>query len=93
MKKILSFLFLLLLLKFSAQKGLEKSADSIMKVHYIPEMAYAVVTPDKIQVQKTIGHHRIEQIHEKPNANISDFFHLGSNTKAITGFIAGYLTE
>ncbi|WJK00008.1 serine hydrolase domain-containing protein [Elizabethkingia anophelis] len=65
----------------------------MMKVHHIPEMAYAVITPDKILVQKIIGHHRIEQINEKPNANISDFFHLGSNTKAITGFIAGYLTE
>jgi hypothetical protein len=32
-----------------------------MKAHHIPEMAYAVVTPDKIAVQKTIGHHRIEQ--------------------------------
>ncbi|MCT3921988.1 serine hydrolase [Elizabethkingia anophelis] len=93
MKKLLSFLFLSLILNLSAQKGLEKSADSMMKVHHIPEMAYAVITPDKILVQKTIGHHRIEQINEKPNANISDFFHLGSNTKAITGFIAGYLTE
>ncbi|MDX8568687.1 serine hydrolase [Elizabethkingia sp. HX XZB] len=93
MKKLLSFSFLSLILNLSAQKSLEKSADSIMKAHHIPEMAYAVITPDKILVQKTIGHHRIEQIHEKPNANISDFFHLGSNTKAITGFIAGYLTE
>ncbi|HFK5503654.1 serine hydrolase domain-containing protein [Elizabethkingia anophelis] len=93
MKKLLSFLFLSLILNLSAQKGLEKSADSMMKVHHIPEMAYAVITPDKILVQKIIGHHRIEQISEKPNANISDFFHLGSNTKAITGFIAGYLTE
>ncbi|ATC38019.1 serine hydrolase [Elizabethkingia anophelis] len=93
MKKLLSFLFLSLILNLSAQKGLEKSADSMMKVHHIPEMAYAVITPDKILVQKIIGHHRIEQINEKPNANISDFFHLGSNTKAITGFIAGYLTE
>ncbi|MCL1689293.1 serine hydrolase [Elizabethkingia anophelis] len=93
MKKLLSFLFLSLILNLSAQKGLEKSPDSMMKVHHIPEMAYAVITPDKLLVQKTIGHHQIEQINEKPNANARDFFHLGSNTKAITGFIAGYLTE
>jgi D-alanyl-D-alanine carboxypeptidase len=93
MKKRLSFSFLLLILNLSAQQRLEKTADSIIKANHIPEMAYAVVTPDKILIQKIIGHHRIEQINEKPNANINDFFHLGSNTKAITGFIAGYLTE
>ncbi|MEL7676532.1 serine hydrolase [Elizabethkingia meningoseptica] len=92
-KKLLSFSVLLTGLVLFAQQNIEMKADSIMKAYHIPEMAYAVVTPDKIVVQHTTGHHRIEEINDKPNADIHDFFHLGSNTKAITGFIAGYLTE
>lgn len=56
-------------------------------------MAYAVVTTDKILQEQVLGYHQTGQTAKKDTALITDYFHLGSNTKAITGFIAAYLVE
>lgn len=70
-----------------------KIAGDIMLKDSIPEMTFAIISKNKILIQNTLGHHKITELNEKPNARINDFFHIGSNTKAITGFIAAYLVE
>ena len=92
MHKIL-FLILISFFNTAFAQNLEILADSIMTKNEIPEMAFAVVTKDSILVQNTIGHHKITELKDKPNAQHDDLFHLGSNTKAITGFISAYLVE
>jgi CubicO group peptidase (beta-lactamase class C family) len=41
----------------------------------------------------TGGHHRIDDPNSKTQSDTRDLFHLGSNTKAITSFIAALLVE
>ncbi|MBA2611109.1 MAG: serine hydrolase [Bacteroidetes bacterium] len=65
-------------------------ADSIRKVYGIPELAFAVVSSDVIYEMQTIG---IKKIHSNLIANKYDRFRIGSNTKAITGFIAARLVK
>lgn len=74
-------------------QNLKETAMTIMKRDSIPEMTFAVVTQDKVLIKEVIGHHKISELSKKSNASLEDYFHLGSNTKAITGFIAGYLVE
>ncbi|MDY3317616.1 serine hydrolase [Riemerella anatipestifer] len=87
------FIALILFFESFLAQNLEGQADSIMTKYDIPEMAFAVVTKDTILVQKVRGHHRITEKKGRPNASFEDLFHLGSNTKAITGFISAYLVE
>ncbi|MCZ4244798.1 serine hydrolase domain-containing protein [Pedobacter punctiformis] len=68
-------------------------ADSLMLKNQIPELGFVVVSADSVLELKTLGFHRIDIKNEQTKANINDYFHLGSNTKAITGFIAAYLVE
>lgn len=68
-------------------------AGKIMERDSIPEMAFAVVTKDSIIIKKVLGHHKISEIDDKSDANLSDYFHLGSNTKAITSFVIAKLVE
>lgn len=70
-----------------------KVAEDIMARDSIPEMTFAVITKDSVLIQNILGHHKITELNEKPNASMKDFFHLGSNTKAITGFIGASLVE
>lgn len=72
---------------------LEKVTDSLMLKNQIPELGFAVVSADTILELKILGFNRIDLKNGHTEANISDYFHLGSNTKAITGFIAAYLVE
>lgn len=64
--------------------------DSIRREHNIPELGYAVVNMNGISDIKLCGYHSSES---KDTAAMSDYFHLGSNTKAITGYIAAWLVE
>lgn len=68
-------------------------ADSLMLKNQIPELGFVVVSVDSILELKTLGFHRTDIKNKQTKANINDYFHLGSNTKAITGFIAAYLVE
>lgn len=90
--RILLIIIFLLSNKVAGQ-NFENSAERIMSRDSIPEMTFAVVTKDSILVKSILGHHEIKELEGRSNANVKDFFHLGSNTKAITGFLAGYLVE
>ena len=65
-------------------------ADSIRKANNIPELAFAVVTGDSILEMSFLGHHSINL---PDTAMSTDRFHLGSLTKAMTGFIAAKVVE
>lgn len=65
-------------------------ADSIRATHQIPELSYAVVTGDKIIEIQVLGKHSINL---PDTATLSDRFHLGSNTKALTAFVAAKCVE
>ena len=56
-------------------------------------MSYAVIGPNSILELHTGGHHRIDDPNSKTQSDTRDLFHLGSNTKAITSFIAAMLVE
>lgn len=87
----ISILFFLLLFSGSLRSQSNKTfADSLRKVHHIPELAYAVVSSDKIYEEHALGYKRINTTLP---AALSDKFRIGSNTKAITGFIAALLVK
>lgn len=86
-------LFLFFLSRAAGAQDLAKAADSIRIADSIPELAYAIIRSDSLLIKKAVGYHRNDLQDEKNKAKITDYFHLGSNTKAITGFLAGYLVE
>jgi CubicO group peptidase (beta-lactamase class C family) len=65
-------------------------ADSIRIAYNIPEIAYAVVSSDKVYEMEIRG---IKKANTKRIAEPNDRFRIGSNTKAITGFIAARLVK
>ncbi|RYD50680.1 MAG: class A beta-lactamase-related serine hydrolase [Sphingobacteriales bacterium] len=76
-----------------AQQRLPQVTDSIRRAYNIPELGFAIIKPDTIAALYLCGHHRSNQNDVTDSARVSDYFHLGSNTKAITGFVAGWLVE
>jgi D-alanyl-D-alanine carboxypeptidase len=70
--------------------SLQANADSIRTAFGIPEMGYAVVSADSILEVRTFG---IKRADSSIPAEPGDRFHLGSCTKAITGFIAGLMVS
>ncbi|MCC9043073.1 beta-lactamase family protein [Myroides sp. M-43] len=95
MKKlfILSNTLFLLMTNVIYSQDLQSKIDSIRQLHNVPEVTYAIVNKDKVIAIGATGHHKFSEISDIPNANLKDYFHLGSNTKAITGFIAAKLVE
>lgn len=95
MKKlfILTNTLFLLLTNAIYSQDLHTKIDSIRQLHNIPEVAYAIVNKDKIIAIGATGYHKFSEKADTPNASTKDYFHLGSNTKAITGFIAAKLVE
>ncbi|MBL7712357.1 MAG: serine hydrolase [Chitinophagaceae bacterium] len=65
-------------------------ADSIRKQYHIPELAYAVLSSGEILEVNVSG---VQKINTALTAGINDKFRIGSNTKAITGFIAAQLVH
>jgi len=79
---------------FSANaQQLRKSADSLRVAGEIPELSYAILSSDSVLSINTLGFHRSTPKNSTTKALASDYMHLGSNTKAITGLIAAYLVE
>lgn len=74
-------------------ENVDKIADSLMTAGGISELGYAVIKPDEILIMKNLGYHRSDRKDAENAAKLSDYFHLGSNSKAITGFIAGHMVE
>lgn len=65
-------------------------ADSIRNQYHIPEIGYAVLSADTIFELNTLG---VKKINTSLAADLNDRFRIGSNTKAITGFIAAQLVR
>jgi len=64
--------------------------DSIKTFFNIPAIAFGVVNDDKVFLQGAIG---FRQVNTNDSVTINDKFHIGSNTKALTSFIAGKLVD
>ena len=77
----------------AAAQDLGKTADSLRLAGEIPELSYTILTKDSILVKNTLGFHRSTLKNDETKAQPTDYMHLGSNTKAITGMIAAYLVE
>jgi len=91
MKKLSFFPILLISISISVgSQGLSDFADSIRKEYEIPEIGYAVITSDSILKMDILG---VKRAGTAIGADPDDRFHLGSNTKAITGFIAALLVK
>lgn len=65
-------------------------ADSIRKLYQIPELGYAVVSSQNILELNVLG---VKKVNTNIAAQVDDKFRIGSNTKAITGFIAAQLVK
>jgi CubicO group peptidase (beta-lactamase class C family) len=90
MRKITFISTLLLLSNGLFAQNMVHYADSIRRTNNIPELAFAVVSGDSILEMAFLGHHAVNL---KDTAAITDRFHIGSNTKAMTGFIAAKVVE
>ncbi|MEL7121704.1 MAG: serine hydrolase domain-containing protein [Bacteroidota bacterium] len=89
---IIFFLLCILILIGSCTKyqALESYAETLRVKNKIPGMAIAVVGADTILELFTLGVRR----HKHPDMiQLNDRFHLGSVTKAMTSYAAGYLVE
>ncbi|MBC7426482.1 MAG: serine hydrolase, partial [Bacteroidia bacterium] len=71
-------------------QSLEHFADSIRQKYDIPELAFAVISADSIYEMKILG---FQRINTRYKAQPDDKFRIGSNTKAITCFIAAELVK
>lgn len=90
MRQLLTtLLFLLILFAANAQTTTD-FADSIRIKYKIPELAFAIISSDTVFEMQTLG---IQRINTNFKAKPNDRFHIGSNTKAITAFIAALLVE
>lgn len=93
-KSTIKYLLLLIVLTNltigARSQSLVAFADSIRKVYNVPALAYAVVKSDDIP---TIGVVGVRRVNTNYTAKITDRFHIGSNTKGITAFIAAQLVN
>lgn len=71
-------------------KLLDDNIDSMRIAFDIPAVAYGVIRNDSIIALNVLGFRDIET---KEKAQLSDYFHIGSNTKSFTAFLAGKLVE
>jgi CubicO group peptidase (beta-lactamase class C family) len=93
MTKIFFSTLLIITLATSAtlkSQSIKAFADSIRTACTIPELGYAILSSDKIYEMQVTG---VKKINSTLNASLTDKFRIGSNTKAITGFIAALLVK
>lgn len=89
MKKSATIFFLIIsTVSFGQQTA--KFADSIRIAYHIPEINYAVIDSKTIFEISALGKHSIEL---EETAKLSDRFHIGSNTKALTAYIIAKYVE
>ncbi|MBL7918959.1 MAG: beta-lactamase family protein [Bacteroidia bacterium] len=74
----------------SSAQSVLNFADSIRKAYKIPELGYAVISSNNVIEVQTLG---VRKINSSLAARVNDKFRIGSNTKAITGFIAAGLVK
>lgn len=90
MKVFLTAIVVLFFVSFSTGQATSGFADSIRVSTHIPELAYAVVSSAGILELQTLGE---KKINTSWAAESTDRFRIGSNTKAITGFITAQLVR
>lgn len=90
MKALFTTALLFTISIFSKAQPLKAFADSIRLKYKIPELAYAVVSGDSIFEAQVSG---IQRANTSFSALPGDRFHIGSNTKAITSFMAALLVN
>lgn len=84
-----TILFLLSFLNAGAQTTIQY-ADSIRKAFHIPEISYAAIDCNTTFEIAALGLHSIEK---SDTATLTDRFHIGSNTKAMTAFMIAKYVE
>lgn len=84
-KRLTGVIACLLLAATTLAQSSLRMADSIRQHYHIPELAYAVVRADTILEMAAAG---LKRKGTTARASLDDRFHIGSNTKAITAFIA-----
>lgn len=90
MKKLLIFLMLFSFFTKAKSQTPEQYAEEIRQKYKIPAIGYAVIKSDSILILNVIG---TKQHDKEQKATTTDRFHIGSNTKALTGFVAAILVE
>ncbi len=65
-------------------------ADSICRVYHLPGMVYAAVNSDSVI---TMQAHNYSYSRSSTKIELNDRFHIGSNTKAVTAFVATMLIK
>lgn len=76
--------------KLSEKQKILHEIDSIRILFEIPAVAFGVVSDDSIIIKGALG---VREINTIDSVTIQDKFHIGSNTKAVTSFIAGKLID
>jgi CubicO group peptidase (beta-lactamase class C family) len=90
MRKFATIFFLAITTVCFGQRTIQ-FADSIRKAYNIPEISYAVIDAKSTLEIAALGRHSVNL---PDTATLNDRFHIGSNTKAMTGFIiAKYVEE
>lgn len=74
----------------STEEDLKSIAENLRVKNNVPGMAVAVVKADTILEMFTLGFRRNGH---SDKIQLDDRFHIGSNTKSMTSFVAGYLVE
>lgn len=69
---------------------LAQQIDSMRIVFNFPAVAYGVIRNDSIIALNVLGYRDIES---KERTQLTDYFHIGSNTKSFTAFLAGKLVD
>lgn len=67
----------------------QQVVDSLLQAYHLPALAAAVIEPGRIRY--VVGGQR--RLGEPALAQLTDYWHLGSNTKGITSFVAARLVE
>ncbi|PWV51671.1 serine hydrolase [Chitinophaga sp. S165] len=81
---------LLAITNLSYSQNIRSFADSVRQQYNVPELAFAVISSDSVLECHTLG---IKRANTDYAAQQGDRFHIGSNTKAITAFIAALLVQ
>lgn len=90
MNRIFATLMLITTYTVSIGQTNTNFADSIRIKYKIPELAYAVISSDKVIELGVLG---VQKINTNSKAQINDKFRIGSNTKTITSYIAANLVK
>ncbi len=89
MKRLLLPL-LVAITNLSYSQSIVSFADSVRQHYKVPELAFAVVSSDSVLECHVLG---VKRANTDYAAQPGDRFHIGSNTKAITAFIAALLVK